>query len=67
MYFAEGFGNGLALNVRVNNDARALARECNEFGARMKADYPGRFGIWASLPLPDVDVSLREINPRSIR
>ena len=61
VYFAEGFGNGLALNVRVNNDARALARECNEFGARMKADYPGRFGIWASLPLPDVDASLREI------
>ena len=47
--------------VRVANDVAALARECNEFGARMVADYPGRFGIFASLPLPDVDASLREV------
>jgi predicted TIM-barrel fold metal-dependent hydrolase len=61
VYFAEGFGNGAAPNGKVKNDVRALARECNEYGARMKADHPGRFGIWASLPLPDVDASLKEI------
>jgi predicted TIM-barrel fold metal-dependent hydrolase len=61
VYFAEGFGNGTAPNVTVKNDVVALARECNEYGARMKADHPGRFGIWASLPLPDIDASLREI------
>ncbi len=35
--------------------ARALARECNEYGARLMADHPGRFGMFATLPLPDVD------------
>jgi 6-methylsalicylate decarboxylase len=62
IYFAEGFGNQQAPpGARFKNDIPALAREANEFGARMKADYPGRFGIWASLPLPDVDASLKEI------
>ena len=38
-----------------------LCRACNEFAARMRADHPGRFGSFASLPLPDIDASLREI------
>ena len=62
IYFGEGFGNQAAPpGAKFNNDVRALAREANEFGAKMKADFPGRFGIWASLPLPDVDGSLKEI------
>jgi len=39
----------------------AATRECNEFGARMAVDHRGRFGLFASLPLPDVDASLKEI------
>ena len=62
IYFAEGFGNQQAPpGAKFRNNVPALAREANEFGARMKSDYPGRFGIWASLPLPDVDASLKEI------
>jgi predicted TIM-barrel fold metal-dependent hydrolase len=62
IYFAEGFGNQQAPpGAAFKNDVVAMAREANEFGAKMKSDYPGRFGIWASLPLPDVDASLKEI------
>jgi len=44
-----------------NEAARKLARECNELGARLMADHPGRFGMFSTVPLPDVDGCLREI------
>jgi len=43
------------------NEARRLARECNDYGAKLRSDFPRRFGLFASLPLPNVDDSLREI------
>ena len=49
--------------VHFGDDAasRALAREVNEVGARIKREHPGRFGQFASLPLPDIDGALEEI------
>ncbi len=40
--------------------ARKLAREVNEEGAKAAKDHPGRFGLFASLPLPDIDRALAE-------
>ncbi|MBV8150329.1 MAG: amidohydrolase family protein [Candidatus Eremiobacteraeota bacterium] len=43
------------------SDARRLARDANEYAARIVAEHPGRFGFWAALPLGDIDASLAEI------
>ena len=40
---------------------RRLARACNDYGAKLVADHPTRFGLFAALPLPDVDGTLNEI------
>jgi predicted TIM-barrel fold metal-dependent hydrolase len=41
--------------------ARDMARLCNETAAQAKRDRPERFGSFASLPLPDVDGALKEV------
>ncbi|QBR04119.1 amidohydrolase family protein [Paraburkholderia pallida] len=42
-------------------NAATLLRQCNDAAAELRARHPGRFGSFCSLPLPDVDASLREI------
>jgi 6-methylsalicylate decarboxylase len=41
--------------------AAKLARSVNEEGAEAVRAHPGRFGLFISLPLPDVEASLQEI------
>jgi predicted TIM-barrel fold metal-dependent hydrolase len=48
--------------VHHGDDAQAgtLARRCNELKADLGARWPGRFGGFATLPLPDVEGAVRE-------
>ncbi|MEL7940193.1 amidohydrolase family protein [Pseudomonas delhiensis] len=47
------FGGGV-------EQARELARQCNDFAAQMREDFPGRFGNFAVLPTPFTDAACRE-------
>ena len=38
-----------------------LTRECNDYAANVKAQYPDRFGYFASLPLPNIAASILEL------
>ncbi len=42
-------------------ESRKFVRGINEYGAKMVADKPGRFGLFAYLSMVDVEGSLREI------
>lgn len=41
--------------------ARELARHVNDAGIQTARRHPGRFGLFAALPLPDVDAAIAEI------
>src|SRR5262245_30840335 len=38
-----------------------MARTCNDFGAEIVRDYKGRFGLFATLSMLDIDATLKEI------
>jgi len=43
------------------NEVARMARLCNDYGADMVRTYPGRFGLFATLPMVEVYTSLKEI------
>lgn len=49
--------------VHLGDDAesRAMARDVNDFAAKLVRDNPDRFGFFATLPLPDVAGALDEL------
>jgi predicted TIM-barrel fold metal-dependent hydrolase len=42
-------------------EGAAVARASNDYMKKLAADHPGRFGVFAVLPMPHVDETLREI------
>jgi predicted TIM-barrel fold metal-dependent hydrolase len=41
--------------------ARQLTRRINDYAAQQMKEHPGRFGLFAYMPMPDVDATLKEI------
>jgi predicted TIM-barrel fold metal-dependent hydrolase len=41
--------------------AARIARQSNEYAKQLARDHPGRFGVFAMLPLPHIEESLKEI------
>jgi predicted TIM-barrel fold metal-dependent hydrolase len=41
-------------------DVRKVIRGCNEAAAKLRADHPGRFGSFASIPITDTEGALHE-------
>jgi 6-methylsalicylate decarboxylase len=50
-----------ALRFLDDAGARKLARECNDYSAKLAADSRGRFGMFAVMPMPYVEGTLQEI------
>src|SRR5712671_1892935 len=42
-------------------DAPTLLRKCNDYGTELRSKHPGCFGLFASLPLPQVGAALEEV------
>ena len=61
-----GIGSAIASLGPVNDVGSAARpgriRGANEWAAQVARDHPGRFGVFASIPLPDVDLALAEID-----
>jgi len=55
-----GFPGGIPATTGIEQ-GRKIAREYNDYAAQMGRDYPGRFGLFASLPIGDIDGTLAEI------
>jgi 6-methylsalicylate decarboxylase len=46
----------------AGKDTKKLARAVNEHAAKLRSTHPNRFGHFASVPMPDVDATIAEID-----
>jgi 6-methylsalicylate decarboxylase len=52
---------GLNLPKLSADENRRMTRMVNDYAAKARSDHPGRFGLFAYVPMPDVDGTLQEI------
>jgi len=52
---------GLGLRDISESEVRSMTRRCNEFAVQAAKDHPGRFGLFAFMPMSDIDGTLQEI------
>jgi predicted TIM-barrel fold metal-dependent hydrolase len=46
---------------KIEDASRRLARECNDYAAKLRQDHPKRFGMFAAIAPVDTEGSLKEI------
>ena len=46
---------------KIEEASRRLARECNDYAAKLRSDHPNRFGMFAAIAPVDTEGSLKEI------
>ena len=44
------------------SETAKLARACNDYAAYLSRDHPGRFGMFAALPMHSMDAAIREVD-----
>ena len=44
------------------SETTKLARACNDYAANLSRDHPGRFGMFAALPMFSIDAAIREVD-----
>jgi predicted TIM-barrel fold metal-dependent hydrolase len=54
-------GNVAQARPLARDAAVRIARESNDYAKQLATSHPGRFGVFAMLPLPHIDESLKEI------
>ena len=52
---------GLNLPKLSADENRTMTRMVNDYAAKAHSDHPGRFGLFAYVPMPDIDGTLKEI------
>lgn len=52
---------GIRLPNLSSEDRLSWTKRINDYAGKVRADHPGRFGVFGFLPMPDVDASLKGI------
>jgi predicted TIM-barrel fold metal-dependent hydrolase len=52
---------GLNLPKLSRDETLRMTRMVNDYAMKLRTDHPGRFGLFAFMPMPDIDATLKDI------